>query len=203
MKSLSSLLQDADPLRREAPRLDDAERERIRLAILRTTTAAKATTSARARLGMLAAFAAATLVLAAAGFELWMRATPLIAAVRFEARLAEDEPLPGLVVAQLPEPPRLIYLHPEIVVSNDDVASTWVTADGRGGFAINVQFLPAGADRIRQATANHVGRRVAILIDGKVVIAPTLRAPIADSAMITGNYTRAEADRIAEGIGIH
>jgi hypothetical protein len=62
------------------------------------------------------------------------------------------------------------------------------------------QFLPSGAQRIRQATAAHIGRPVAILIDGRVVMAPVVRSPIRDSAMITGRFTQAEAERIADGI---
>jgi len=65
-----------------------------------------------------------------------------------------------------------------------------------------VEFLPAGAERMRQATAIHLGHPVAILIDGEVVIAPIVRSAISDSAAITGDYTRAEAERIASGVGI-
>jgi len=91
-------------------------------------------------------------------------------------------------------------LHPEIVVSNDDIAQSWVSEDGPSQFRIAVQLLPSGAERMRQATANHVGRPVAILIDGSVVMAPVVRAPIGDSAVISGKYTRAEAERIADGM---
>jgi preprotein translocase subunit SecD len=68
------------------------------------------------------------------------------------------------------------------------------------GFGVSVQFLQAGAERMKQATAIHVGRPVAILIDGAVVMAPVVRSPIGDSAVISGNFTQAEAERIAEGI---
>jgi preprotein translocase subunit SecD len=41
---------------------------------------------------------------------------------------------------------------------------------------------------------------MAVLIDGAVVMAPVVRSPITDSAVITGNFTQAEAERIADGI---
>jgi len=41
---------------------------------------------------------------------------------------------------------------------------------------------------------------IAILIDGDVVSAPTLRDPISTSAVIDGHYTREEAERIVAGI---
>lgn len=43
---------------------------------------------------------------------------------------------------------------------------------------------------------------MAVLIVGEVVIAPVLRVPISTSARITGSVTRAEAERIVNGIGI-
>lgn len=103
-------------------------------------------------------------------------------------------------LAQIGNSSRLIYLHPEIVVSNDDIAEASVVDQG-AAVAIAVRFEPGGAERMRQATQGHIGRPMAILIDGRVVMAPTLRAPVSDSAMITGLYTRAEVERVVEGIG--
>jgi preprotein translocase subunit SecD len=105
------------------------------------------------------------------------------------------------VVAQIGNSGRLIYLHPEIVVNNDDIAESSLVDEGGGRVAIAVRFEPAGAERMRQATKGHIGRPLAILIDGRVVMAPTLRGPVSDSAMITGVYTKAEAQRVVEGIG--
>jgi preprotein translocase subunit SecD len=146
----------------------------------------------------------AALGIAALGYEVWLHgSTPVLAAVRFEVRLAEDRPIPGLIVGQTADARRVIYLHPEIVVSNEDIAQTRVVENGPVTFGISVQFLPGGADRMRQATTAHVGRPMAFLIDGVVVMAPVVRSPIADSAMITGNFTQAEAERIAAGMGMH
>jgi preprotein translocase subunit SecD len=40
-----------------------------------------------------------------------------------------------------------------------------------------------------------------IMVDGKVLGAPTIRSKIADGkAQITGNFTQEEAERIAKGI---
>lgn len=194
-------MQNTDPLRHELPRLD-AERERIRLTILQAMPVDRSTRSGRARLPLAATLAIATLGVVALGYQLWVHGTtPVLAAVRFEVRLAEDRPIPGLVVAQGADSGRVIYLHPEIVVNNDDIAQSWVFQDGPDRFGVSVQFLPAGAERMRQATATHVGRPMAILIDGAVVMAPVVRSPISDSAVISGNFTQAEAERIADGIG--
>jgi preprotein translocase subunit SecD len=142
-------------------------------------------------------------VAAALGYQLWQQGTTaVLAAVRFEVRLAERDPVPGLTVAQVGESGQLIYLHPEVVVNNDDIAQSWVVPDAANRFGIAVTLTPSGAERMRQATTAHVGRPVAILIDGRIVSAPTVRSPLGESAMLSGLYTKAEADRIVVGIGL-
>jgi transposase len=79
----------------------------------------------------------------------------------------------------------------------------WATEDGPDRFGVSVQFLEAGAQRMRQATAAHLGRPLAILIDGEVVAAPVVRSEIGHAAVISGDFTRADAERIADGIGVH
>lgn len=200
MSSLRKLLQETDPLRHEAPPLD-VERERIRRTILGAVPIDRPTRSARLRLPVAATLIMGAIGMAALGYLAWVYGiTPLQAAVRFEVRLAEDQPIPGLVVAEVADTGRLIYLHPEIVVSNDDIAQSWVSNTGSDRFEVGVEFVPSGAARMRQATSSHIGRPMAILIDGRVVMAPVLRSLIADSAVITGNFTRSDAERIADGI---
>jgi hypothetical protein len=200
MNTIRTLLQDADPLRHEAPRLD-AERDRMRLMVREATLAERSTPSIRVRLALASAAAIVVIGVFALTYQAGvLRPSPVLAAVRFEVRLAEERPTPGLIVAQVADSGRLIYLHPEIAVSNDDIAQTWVVDDGRARFGVAVEFLASGAERMRQATTTHLGRPVAILVDGVVVTAPIVRSPIGVSAVISGNYTRAEADRIAEGI---
>jgi preprotein translocase subunit SecD len=200
MNSLRNLLQDADPLRHEAPHLD-AGRARIRQTVLHATPIDGTTASRRRRLSVASTLAVAVIGVAAIGYVLWtFGSTRVQAAVRFEARLAEDQPIAGLVVAQIADSGRLIYLHPEIVVSNDDIARSWVVDDGSGRFTVAVELLPSGAERMRQATRGHIGRPMALLVDGRVVAAPVVRSAIGDAAEINGLFTRAEADRIADGI---
>lgn len=198
--NLRSLLQEADPVLHETP-LPDAKREQLRLKILSDEAIVRSSHRVRARVNVAAAVALTVVAAMALAYGMWVQGTTsVLAAVRFEVRLAEDKAVPGLVVAQVPDSSRVIYLHPEIVVSNDDISESWVAQDGPGRFSVAVRLLPSGADRMRQATAGHVGRPVAILIDGNVVMAPVLRSPISDSAVISGNFTQAQAEKIAEGM---
>lgn len=200
MSRLRSLLQDADPLRHEPPR-PEADFTRVRAAVLRTRPTERAAPAGRAPLTLLAALLIAAIAGVAAGYQLWQHGTTtLVAAVQFEVRLAEEQPIPGLIVGQVGESGRVIYLHPETVVSNEDVAQSWVSQEGPDRFSVVVEFLQPGAARMRQATTAHLGRPVALLIDGRVVTAPMIRSPIGDSAVLSGNYTQREAQRIANGI---
>ena len=91
---------------------------------------------------------------------------------------------------------RQIYLHPDAIVTTADVADARVTDAGAGRFSVNVRFTKEGSARMVAATSQHIGRPVAILLDGVVLAAPVVRSPIADSAVLTGNFTRAQAEAI-------
>jgi hypothetical protein len=184
----------------------EEERGRLRQAVVAaavtvSTPSSRLFHSRRAAMVTVTAFVVA---LAAVGAYVWSGGgATLQAAVRFEVRLAEEQPAPGLVRAPITGTDRVIYLHTDIVVTNGDISqSRVVPGNGPDRFWVGVEFFPAGAQKMRRATANHVGRPLAILIDGDVVLAPVLRSPIGESAVISGDYTRAEAERIANGISL-
>jgi hypothetical protein len=203
MKTVRDILQDADPLRHEPDGLE-GERHRIRQTVV--AAASDVTSSSRVgagtRVALWAAVALIVVGIVVVGSQIWSRGgTTLQAAIRFEVRLAEDHPDFALREVRLAGSNRVIYLHPEIIVSNEDIAqSSVIEGDGPSRFGVGVEFTAAGAQKMRQATAGHVGRPVAIIIDGEVVTAPVLRGPISTSAVIGGSYTQAEAERIFNGI---
>lgn len=203
MKSVRDLLRDADPLRHELDPLP-GERERLRQAI--GSGARGAAIPFRGPSMRVAFLVTAGLVVGAfiaIGSQVWSQRDPMLhAAIRFEVRLAEDQPTPGLEEAQVVGSDRVVYLYNNAIVTNDDIASARVVEEDTSRFGIAVEFNAAGASRMRQATTTHVGKPVAILIDGEVVVAPVVRTVISSSALISGDYTRAEAGRIVEGIGV-
>jgi preprotein translocase subunit SecD len=163
---------------------------------------AHAGTESRSRFAVFAAAAVMLLVAVFLSARMW---SPLVsdvqAAVRFEVRLAEEKPAPGLREAKVTDSGRSVYLHDETIVTNSDIASAQaVPGDGSAQYRVNIEFTPSGAEKMRAATGNHIGKPVAILLDGQVVMAPVVRTSIAGSAMITGNFTRDQAEKIASGI---
>ena len=122
------------------------------------------------------------------------------AAVSFEVRLAEDKPANGLREAKVSGSERPVYVHDEVIVSNSDIAAARVVQGRPTQYGVSVEFTASGAEKMRAATASHIGRPVAIFIDAQLVVAPVVRTPIAASAILTGNYTKAQAERIVKGL---
>jgi SecD-like export protein len=191
----------ADPLRHER-RPTEAERDRLRQAVVAAGSRGDAHSHPRrpVLLSVLATLAVIGMIVATS--SMWPRDGSLAqAAVRFEVRLAEDQPAPGLRTAAVGNSNRTIYLHPEIVVTNSDIErSSVIAGDAPARFWIDVRLNAAGAAKMREATANHLGKPVAILINGDVVTAPTLKSPIGAAAVISGDYTETDAQRIAAGM---
>ena len=208
MTTVSDLLRDADPMRDEPSRSRE-ERNRIRALVLAAAANQPPRRAARwqSRRSAVWTLAAILAILAVvAGSRLWSGggATLHAAAVRFEVRLAETAFAPGLRPARIVGADAVVYLHPETVVTNDDILRSTVVATGNGpGFGVAVTFPPAGAARMERATASHLNAPVALLVDGEVIAAPTLRSPISESAIVSGNFTKPEAERIAEGMRVH
>ena len=67
-----------------------------------------------------------------------------------------------------------------------------------GAYAISLSFNTAGTAAFATATSNNVGKTLAIYINGEEIMAPTVNAAITDGqAVITGNYTQAQANELA------
>lgn len=200
MTSVNDLLRDGDPWRRERA-LDDGARARLRAAVVARVE--RAGLEPRRRVARLALVAAvAVLGIGAAGTWAWRAASPVAyAAVRFEVRLAEVAPGVGLREAPVGTEPRVVYLHDGVVVTNDDiVAATVVAAPPGDRFVVALRLSPGGSERLRVATRGHIGRPVALVLDGLVLMAPTVRSEIADVGLLTGDFDRAAADRLARGL---
>jgi SecD-like export protein len=199
MKTVTELLKDADPLAYEPGRSAQARQTSRQNLILARLPVEVPKPSSRRRVLIAAGV---TIAGVAAGAGYWARgAADVVAAVRFEARLAEDNPGDGLREVVVSVSGRKIYLHEDAVVTNSDIAGARLVAgDAPTSFSVAVTFTAGGAQQMSRASGSHVGKPLAILIDGEVVMAPVIRSPMSSSAVITGTFTRAEAERIVAGI---
>jgi hypothetical protein len=204
MKTIRDLLQDADPLQHE-PTWPAGQRDVRRQAVIAAASEpASGKMASRSRMIVFATVASVAIAAPFLGSRGWsLFVGDLRAAVRFEVRLAEDKPAPGLREVKVAGSDRPIYLHDEVVVSNSDIAAARLIQSGPTQYSVGIEFNASGAEKVRAATGGHIGKPMAILLDGQVVMAPVVRASLGASAVITGNFTRPQAERIVEGIGIH
>jgi preprotein translocase subunit SecD len=105
-----------------------------------------------------------------------------------------DQLLPGNGKA---DPPMVVERR--AVVSGDMLTDASQGFDSQTGEAtVNFRFNGVGAQRFGQATAQNIGKRFAIVLDGKILSAPVIRSAIqGGSGQITGSFTPQSANDLA------
>jgi preprotein translocase subunit SecD/SecD/SecF fusion protein len=84
-----------------------------------------------------------------------------------------------------------------VLVSGENLTRAGVGADESGRPAIDFRFDGQGARRFGEATAANIGRPFAIILDGRVISAPTIVSPITGgTGQITGTFSIAEASEL-------
>jgi TonB family protein len=106
-------------------------------------------------------------------------------------------PATGMREVEVPGSSERIYLHPTPLATWEDVSLVKIVDEGNGQLGVAMTFESAAASRLASATAAHLGKPLAILLDGRVVSVVTVRGPIGGSAVITG-VTAAVAQQLVE-----
>jgi preprotein translocase subunit SecD len=84
------------------------------------------------------------------------------------------------------------------VVTGDQLVDAQPTFDQNGRPAVNFRFNPAGGRKFGVYTSENIGSPFAIVLDEKVISAPTIQSHIpGGSGIITGNFTVEESTRLA------
>ncbi|MBI4367942.1 MAG: protein translocase subunit SecD [Candidatus Omnitrophica bacterium] len=108
---------------------------------------------------------------------------------------------PGYEVKQIEEEGRLadtLILESEPVLTGDKLTSAVVGFDSYGQPIVEIQFDKDGAKIFDAATFKNIGRRLAIVLDGKVHSAPVIRDRIPNGrGQISGNFTVEQASDLA------
>ncbi len=132
-------------------------------------------------------------------------------ALKFEVRSASTVVVEGWQEVDGPQPEATrLFLAPLPEISNADVASTGVAKDETKSWRVSVWLTDSGKPKLAQLSKTLVEpisqetrgpKRLAILLDGKVVSAPWVKSEISDGRIqILGEYSEAEARKIAKGI---
>jgi TonB family protein len=118
-------------------------------------------------------------------------------AARLEIRLAENAFTPGLAEAVQQGTGQRVYLYPTALATTGDITSARVIDNGNSIFSIEVTFSAPAAARIASGTGAHLGRPLAIILDGQVISVATVRAQISNTALLTGPFNAAAAQTLA------
>ncbi len=94
---------------------------------------------------------------------------------------------------------RHLPLDVDPLMTGEDVSDARPAFDGQGNRpSVSLSFNPRGAAAFERITGEHIKRRMAIVLDGKVHSAPTIQDRIGGGrASITGHFTPAEAQDLA------
>jgi preprotein translocase subunit SecD len=95
--------------------------------------------------------------------------------------------------------PRYIYycLKEEPIITGAQLKYARFSQDEHGRPAVGFYLKATAADIFWDYTGSHLKERLAIVLDGKVISAPTIQAQIADNGIITGAANRQEANTLA------
>ena len=106
---------------------------------------------------------------------------------------------PGELRLELSESPGLFYILDEIpVVSGEDLVDAQPSFDQSGNPAVSFRFNTTGARAFGQFTAEHVGEPFAIVLDEKIISAPSIREAIpSGTGIISGQFSVEEATQLA------
>ena len=89
----------------------------------------------------------------------------------------------------------------KVLVEGDKHLKNAFASNDQGQYVISLEFNDAGREAFAKATADNVGNKLAIYIDDNKVIEPTVNGAISNGkAIITGNYTLAQAEEMATKI---
>ncbi|CAN5461339.1 protein translocase subunit SecD [soil metagenome] len=106
---------------------------------------------------------------------------------------------PGVIVlpsAEAGRPP--IAVAKRALVTGEDLVDANQTFDQNGAAAVGFRFGGSGARKFGDATTRNVGKRFAIVLDGKYISDPRINQPLpGGSGIITGNFTPESAAELA------
>jgi SecD/SecF fusion protein len=91
----------------------------------------------------------------------------------------------------------------ELVIMQDSwnftgeyIKSAGATQDDRGFPAISFTITRGGQDLFGDMTGNNIEKRLAIIMDERIISAPAIKATISDNGIITGDFTLTEQERL-------
>lgn len=92
-----------------------------------------------------------------------------------------------------------IWVAPEVRLTSADIARAEARTLADGGPAVAIVMTETGAQKMAALTSAQANQPIALLLDGHVIWAPTVRSTIDREALLTGGpggLTKAQIDRL-------
>jgi len=83
------------------------------------------------------------------------------------------------------------------IITGSKLKDARATLDQQGNPAVSFELTSEGAKIFGEATSKLIGKRMAIVLDDKVISAPVVRSRITSAGQITGDFTSQEAADLA------
>jgi preprotein translocase subunit SecD len=127
-----------------------------------------------------------------------------------ETLLTQPAKIEFRLVAKTPDAPGAVALpkldgsgsesvEPQVIVNENRMRDFKVVDEPNGGATITFRFEPTAVKNLLTATSEAVGRKLAIVVDDRIVVDPVIRAPIASvQGEISGGFTKASAQELVD-----
>ena len=93
----------------------------------------------------------------------------------------------------------IVNVQKAVAMDQAAIKSARVSTDSLGHPVIEIAFTKNGTEQFATLTEKSVGKRLAIVIDGKLCSAPVIQSPISSGkAQISGNFSKDEAKDLAK-----
>jgi len=97
-----------------------------------------------------------------------------------------------------PGQPVYYLVRREAVITGRDLKHARAGVDQNNAPDVQFTLNPVGSDKFKRETGRSIGRRLAIVLDGRVESAPVIQAQISTEGVITGRFTAQEADELSK-----
>ncbi len=81
---------------------------------------------------------------------------------------------------------------------SDAVLKTYIDTSGNQAYLVEIIFDAAGKEAFAQATADHIGERIVILVNGETVSTPVIMEPITNGKSVITGLSYKEAEDLAD-----
>lgn len=122
-----------------------------------------------------------------------------------EVHIAQDSPAPGFLPVTVDEAvngtAEVVHMSPVVELTEAHLRRIAVGKGRDEDRILMLTFNDEGTAQLARVSAATVGRRLAFVIDGRVVAAPVILGEITGgAAVIEGDFTQQEAERLAAAL---